>query len=380
MCNVSRGHTELAEPMSHVETMVRPASPLAHQATSQVPHADSDRLVFLDALRLIAAVQMVQGHSLDAVMSNAYRSGRVFEVWSFTRGLTSTAFLLAAGLAFALVSADHERFVRGRPHRLRRASLLIAIGYLMHAPFGLFVGQSPASAWAELGIVDVLQCIGVGLLMLELVAKFLPSQAARGGFALCGCAVFFVVTPRFHALEPVGWARPVLHYLTSQGGSVFPLVPWLGFMFAGFGAGSLVLTSGLRTPRNRQVLGLLCACVLAFVLAALSHYLLESSDSRLGVAFQCLKLGLVFGFASLLALALRRVSRLPQLLTRLSAETLFLYVSHVVLLYAAGIGLKYVIGATQSLLSSLLLALMLFLACSAGALAYRRLRNALRAR
>ena len=380
MCNVSRGPTELIAPMSYAATVERAPLEQAEKAPGSAPRADSDRLVFLDALRLIAAVQMVQGHSLDAVLATAYRRGAGFALWSFTRGLTSTAFLLAAGLAFALVSADPARFVRGRGHRVRRALMLVGIGYAMHAPFGLFVGQAPAAAWAELGIVDVLQCIGVGLLALETLTSALSAAWARGAMALCGCAVLFACAPALNGLTPQGFAWPLLNYLTARGGSIFPLSPWLGFLFAGFAVGNFVMPAGLRTPRAHQLRGLCVASASALTLAAFAHVVFGLSDPRLGFAFQFLKLGLVLGFSALLVLVLFRVSRLPRLLTRLSAETLFLYVSHVVVLYGAGIGLQARIGPTQSLSAALALALVLLLVCSGGALAYRQLRNALRAR
>ncbi len=350
------------------------------KALGALPGTDSDRLVFLDALRLIAAVQMVQGHSLDAVLHTAYRSGDRFALWSFTRGLTSTAFLVAAGLAFALVSADRTRFERGRSHRLRRALLLVALGYLMHAPFGLLLGQPVAAAWAELGVVDVLQCIGVGLLVLEGAASVIGSVAARGAFALCGCAVLFACAPWLNGLWPRGFTGPLLHYVSARGGSIFPLSPWLGFLFAGFAVGSFVLSDGLRTSRARQLRGLCIASALALSVAAFAHFVLGLSDPRLGFAFLCLKLGLVLAFSAALTLFLFGVARLPRLLTRLSAETLFLYVSHVIVLYAADVGLKSRIGQTQSLTTALVLALVLLIGCSGGALAYRQLRNALRAR
>ncbi len=370
--------------MKYPDPIARAAETLESERPNEAKVApastDSDRLVFLDALRLVAALQMVQGHSLDAVLATAYRTGSSFTLWTFTRGLTSTAFLLAAGFAFALVSADRSRFEQARAHRLRRAGTLVLLGYLMHAPFGLFVGQDPAAAWAEVGIVDVLQCIGVGLLCLEVIASFVSSSRARGVFALCGCAVLFAYAPWFDRLTPQGWARPLLHYLTARGGSVFPISPWLGYLFAGFAVGSFVLSDGLRTPRVHQLRGLFGAATISLSLAAFTYFALGSSDPRFGFAFLCLKLGLVLSFSALLALLLFRVSRLPVLLTRLSAETLFLYVSHVVLLYAAGVGLKARIGPTQSLVSALALALALLVGCSAGALAYRQLRNALRAR
>lgn len=372
MCNVSDGPTGRISPMAH-----DPTHDSAYVAHTSVP---PERVVFLDALRLVAAVQMVQGHTLDALLDVHTRGGPGFALWTFTRGLTSSAFLLAAGLSFAVVGADRSRFEAARAHRLRRALMLVGLGYLMHAPFGLLLGQSTQSALAELGIVDVLQCIGVGLLCLELLSITVQSSSLRAALTLCVCAVFFAAAPALNAVEPMGWARPLLHYLSARGGSVFPLSPWLGFLFAGYGVGVLVLPDGLRTSRARQARGLSIASAAVLGLAALSALAVGSNDLRLGFTFLVLKLGLVLAVSALLAWLLFRVSRLPSLLTRLAAETLFLYVSHVVILYAAGVGLKSRVGPSLPLPAALLVALCLMIGCSAGALGYRRLRNALRER
>ena len=312
MCNVSDGPTGRLSPMAH--------DPSDDPATARRRGPPPERVVFLDALRLVAAVQMVQGHTLDALLATGYRSGAGFAFWSFTRGLTSSAFLLAAGLSFAVVSADGGRFEGGRRHRLRRALMLVGLGYLMHAPMGVLAGQPLRAALAEIGIVDVLQCIGVGLMALELLCIAVRLSWLRVGLALVVCAVLFVAAPALNSIEPVGWARPWLHYWSARGGSVFPLSPWLGFLFAGYGVGVLVLPSGLRTPRRRQLRGLALSSALVLSLAGLSELVLGSRDLRLGFTFLTLKLGLVLALAALLAGLLFRAARLPTLLTPLAAD------------------------------------------------------------
>ena len=49
-------------------------------------HPPVPRRVFLDVLRLIAAVQMIQGHAIDAVLAPAYRAGLGYQAWSSRGG------------------------------------------------------------------------------------------------------------------------------------------------------------------------------------------------------------------------------------------------------------------------------------------------------
>src|SRR5262245_34139551 len=83
-------------------------------------NARAGRVAFIDALRLLAAVQMVQGHTIDAVLDRAYRHGAVHALWSQARGLTSVAFLFAAGLAYARVALTKPARAGDAAHRMRR--------------------------------------------------------------------------------------------------------------------------------------------------------------------------------------------------------------------------------------------------------------------
>ena len=74
---------------------------------------------------------------------------------------------------------------------------------------------------------------------------------------------------------------------------------------------------------------------------------------------------------ALLAFALRRVSRLPRWLSVIASETLFLYVSHVWLLYAAHVGVRALFGSTLTPGQALVVAVILFVFCLGGALGYR---------
>ena len=54
------------------------------------------RIVFLDILRALAVMMMVEGHTVDVLLLNEYRSCDYlgFKLWQFTRGVTAPIFLL----------------------------------------------------------------------------------------------------------------------------------------------------------------------------------------------------------------------------------------------------------------------------------------------
>jgi predicted acyltransferase len=358
------------------------------------PHAWPRRVVFVDGLRLVAALQMVQGHTLDALLAEDLRHGLAFRVWTFVRGLTSPAFLLSAGLAFALATATPLGLAEGRSRRLLRAIQLLVLGYLMHAPLGILLGDPWREAARQALLVDVLQCIGVCLLLLELGCGWLRGRAGRAWLGAGLGSLCFALGPWSERIVPSGLWWPALNYLSAQRGSLFPLLPWAGFVFWGLALGQALPARadepgrghaplhglgathmrGLRPRLARRLAGAgLSSCALAGVLFAV----LPSYAARVSPAYALLKLGLVLLVAGALAAWLEGRS-LPALLRRLSSETLFLYVSHVLLLYAGHVGLAQRVGRTQSLAWALLGTLCLLLACAAGALGYRRVQQALR--
>lgn len=338
------------------------------------PITPSKRAVFVDVLRLLAAVQMIQGHTLDALLAPSFRSGPGFDAWTFSRGLTSTTFLFTAGLSFVLASRAARDPAAARRRRMRRALELIVIGYLMHAPVAVLFGAEPRAALAEFLSVDILQCIGVSLLGLELLTWTLGSWQARVAVAGCGAAALFALATAAGRLLPHGPWFALTSYLAPGGGSLFPLVPWAGYVLCGLAVG----TWALREGRPRVATRLVGLSVPVLGLGWLLARTAPGADPRVAPAFLLLKLGIVLLVAGALAAALARVTRLPGWLETLAGETLFLYVTHVLVLYAANVGVKARWGGTLGPGPALLVALGLLVACSAGAFGYRRAERALR--
>ena len=325
------------------------------------------RVVFVDVLRVFAAFQMVQGHTIDALLAPPYRSGAIFEAWTFIRGLTSVTFLFAAGLSFVLATSQARDPQAGHRRRLRRGIQLVVIGYLMHAPVAILFGSDAQAAVNEALSVDVLQCIGVSLLMLEGIQRLFARQGQRMVVALTVSAGLLALAVPCARLVPQGPAFALTSYLSVRGGSLFPLVPFSGVVLFGLVSGLLAFGDGGPWAASR--LGVLGVSVTA--LGALLERVVPGVDPRVAPGQLLLKLGIVVLFSALLAFALRRVSRLPRWLSVIASETLFLYVSHVWLLYAAHVGVRALFGSTLTPGQALVVALILFVFCLGGALGYR---------
>lgn len=345
------------------------------------PTVPRRRITFVDLLRLIASFQMVVGHTVDGLLLDELRRGPVFDAWTSVRGLTAASFMVAAGLSFHLSTIARFETHKGDPaavrRRLKRGALLVALGYLLHAPLAMLWGDA-AAALREFAIADVLQCIGLCILALEgltLLARK-PSQVV---WAAGGLAVLFIgLGPLGDTITPDGPWRFALNYVSHRGGSLFPLVPWAGFVFAGVALGALALPRGARTGASVPAPRLaLAALGIIAVGAALSQLDLEGVSRNARPAFNLIKLGAVVAVVAVLALASRRIARLPRVATILSGQTLALYVSHLMVLYAGGVGLMHLIGHTLSLPAAILAAASMVVGTAAFGLAWHRLEASL---
>jgi hypothetical protein len=61
----------------------------SHAAPARPP-----RVWFVDVVRLLASLQMVNGHTIDAVLLPSIEQGPIFDRYNWARGLVSVCFLM----------------------------------------------------------------------------------------------------------------------------------------------------------------------------------------------------------------------------------------------------------------------------------------------
>lgn len=273
-------------------------------------------------MRGVSVVAMVFGHTLDLTLLDRVRELPLVGLyWSF-RGLTAPLFLVVAGWALASSLRSAQSDTVGR--RLRRAALVLALGYGLHWP-----GLSAAQAMAAEGTLlphllafDALPCIGWSIVAGVVLLSLLPRTPGRvGALGVLALWVPFVATVSW----PVGLnARWLWQGFLGHPEAHFPLVPWSAFFFLG-GALALGMQS-LRARRHRAMALLLAGALLLLVLeqTGLENWSLASpwpSFYRMGQAMVAL------GLLSSIPLW-----RLPGLVS-LGRRSLGVYVGHLVVLY-----------------------------------------------
>ena len=297
------------------------------------------RVDMLDAVRLIAAFQMIQGHTIDALLLESARSGAFFHAWTWIRGLTAPMFLIAAGLSFSLAAslADEPKFFarrasRARTRRILRSLALIVTGTLMH------IGDNPLC-------IDVLQCVGLSLLMLDLVVRIAPGSRSVFSIATLLALIFMLFVAPMDALRGEGWTRIPLALVGHETGSLFPLFPWAAYVFGGLALARMILPEGGKT--NAMRIGWRCFSAAFIALLVSMIWSLAENEPTLEyssrVSVILLRGSCVVALMGACAFLSARFS-FPHRTRWLAGETLALYVFHLLFLFAAVIGPVHVIG------------------------------------
>jgi uncharacterized membrane protein len=307
------------------------------------------RIVFLDLLRALAVIMMVEGHTIDALLLNEYRSYDYlgFKIWQFARGMTAPIFLLTAGTVFIYLLRSTDLPFRDNPRvakGVKRALLLLAAGYLLRFPSTSITGIFSASdeQLRAFWTVDALQSIGVGILLL-LLAAFLSEKLRLNDFAIfLGGGLFFFVCAPF--CELINWNEwlpaPIAAYFYSGSGSLFPLFPWAGYMMFGGMLGAYLARMGDQFEPFKSSRKLLVAGV---ALLALYYYAGHLKAAGYGSArfwayshdLALLRLGSVLLLLVLVMLLSAKVRAVPQTLLAVGRRTLPIYLLHLVILYGS---------------------------------------------
>lgn len=347
--------------------------------------ARAPRVWFVDIVRLLASLQMVNGHTIDAVLLPSIEQGRVFDLYNWGRGLVSVCFLMVAGIAFHLSSLaryeQHRANTAAIQRRFRRAFIVIASGYFLGFPWAAS-SPDPAQAslaWTYFFAVGILHCIGASLLLLELIV--LASRSARQVVLAAGALAMlaFALAPVADAALARGTAHPLLNWISHAGGSPFPLLPWAGNVFAGVVVGWIVLPQGGHTPYRLiwSRLGVLAAGVgiIAFLADASPWSLaLASTHPSARPAFVVSNLAAVLIVTLGLSMVTSRIRSLPRVLRILSGETLAIYMFHLIVLFGFNLQVARRIGPTLTLPQALTLAAGMIALTSAYALTWHQVK------
>ncbi|MES2982074.1 MAG: heparan-alpha-glucosaminide N-acetyltransferase domain-containing protein [Verrucomicrobiota bacterium] len=158
----------------------------SEQPAAMDPTPKPARILFIDMMRFIALVMMLQGHTVFQVLERDIRDGDSMgiSIWLYLRGYTAPVFMTVSGMVFTYllvlaVTSSGNLALRLR-NGLRRVVTLLVWGYALRMPFELLLGRVPQLK-LDVGLaVDVLHLIAFGLLGIIVVFLLCRPLLQRG--------------------------------------------------------------------------------------------------------------------------------------------------------------------------------------------------------
>jgi peptidoglycan/LPS O-acetylase OafA/YrhL len=316
------------------------------------------RIHFLDFSRSVAILMMLQGHfismtleSYPAFMAEVRLHGSSgsawFSTWGFFRGLTAPLFFTISGTVFTYLL--HKEWQKGHApffklmrvkKGIRRALSLLVIGYVLQLNLKYLKYYFAGHFNPHFLGFHILQCIGVGLLLLLLMSALLYKiRQLSWIFYLLLALLIFGFTPLVRLQSgyfPVG-IPPIIQNMIQGPETGFSIFPWIGFVFLGAGFGHYLSIHGTGF-KNKNVYRYLIGMGLAFYLVGwimtfiyngdFTHFhykYLWAFDRAFFVALLLILFTYISGFERL---------RHPYFMA-VGQETFAIYVLHAVILYGA---------------------------------------------
>lgn len=238
-----------------MNSSLQPAAAV-NPSSDQPPSAEavrpSSRLSFLDWTRGLAALIMLQGHVFHSFTRSDLRNQDTFVLSQFVGGLPPALFLFLTGVTLAFLMHSGERQGLTGWERMKaslgRAKYLFLLAVLFRLQLWFFA--YPQSDWTSLFRVDILNCMGLGIAVMSVMAVFSTMERIR----LCAILGLTVagISPLISSLDTSS-LHPFLRLYFVPSADSFSFFPWAAFLAFGLSAGSILrLVPGAELHRAMQ--------------------------------------------------------------------------------------------------------------------------------
>lgn len=212
------------------------------------------RHAYLDWVRGVAVLIMVEAHVLDSWTHAAERSRPLFGYAMILGGFGAPLFLFLAGVAAVLSAESKFRksgdFAASWWAAQKRGWQVFALAFLFRLQSYILSGGYSAVSLLK---VDILNIMGPAIAMAALTGRMAKRKAGRALLFAAAAAGISLLTPLVRATPLLTWLPDPLewYFRPSPGRTNFTLFPWAGFVFAGAAVGAVI--NGATRTRRLQV-------------------------------------------------------------------------------------------------------------------------------
>jgi uncharacterized membrane protein/predicted membrane protein len=268
--------------------------------------ASHSRLAFIDLLRGLALLVMIEVHVFNAFIIPEFKATTWYHALNFINGLVAPSFIFISGFVFLLASQKKLESFRTYGSafwkQIGRIGLIWIVGYCLHLPFFSFhrtITEATENQWLSFYQSDVLHCIAFGLLALFLSRLLIRNDRTYRTFLFLSGLLVVATTMFIWDVDFNTWIpAPLAAYFNGKHYSLFPLFPWMAFMlFGGYFASGYIRARGQQKEKDfilRFALTgaiLFAVCVVGRELPVNLH--IGSNDIRANPVFFLERLGIV---------------------------------------------------------------------------------------
>ncbi len=224
------------------------------------------RLQYLDWLRGLGAIVMLQGHVFDSFLRNDLRPGGAYTLSQFVGGMPPAIFLFLTGVTLAFLMDSTEKKGLGPRERVwaafRRSGYLFTLAFAFRLQ--MFITGFPAP-WTDLFRVDILNCMGFGIALMSVMALFRTRERVR----LCAIAALGIAfaSPLVSQMDWSWMPWMMRHYIVPDY-RFFSFFPWAAYLVFGMSAGSMIRS----VPPDATERAMQWVAIVGGALVLASHY------------------------------------------------------------------------------------------------------------
>jgi uncharacterized membrane protein len=323
----------------------------------------SYRLQYLDWLRGLAAVVMLQGHVFDSFLKNELHPGPAYMFSQFLGGMPPAIFLFLTGVTLSFLMDSTERKGLTPPQRVwaafRRSGYLFFLAFAFRIQLWIFGLPAP---WQDLLRVDILNCMGFSIAVMSVMALFRTFERIRL-CAILGLGIA-LAAPLISQMDWSGLPWMIRAYIIPDY-RFFGFFPWAAYLAFGMSAGSIIRSLPADgTERAMQWTALIggAAIITCQYFGNLGFSLYAKSEFWLNSPAQVLtKVGVLLVVLSFAFLWTRYGARDGWSWVRQFGTTsLLVYWVHIELVYGRGLGfLKNALNVPQTVVAAICVILLM---------------------